>query len=301
MINTLPFWLQPVYDRFASKQRQRGHAFLFLGAEGLGQETLIDRIALHWLGGDSLQDHPDMMRVARIEGKRDITVDQIREVTQWSQQTAHGHIGRVVIIEQAEYLNTAAANSLLKTLEEPPEGVRFLITASRAGKLLPTILSRCQRVALPVPEVTAAQQWLQTQVKGASTAEIVLALRLHSDAPLAAQAWLTGVGLSEWRDWQQHWQQSQQAQAVVTGLSDWARKDMERFCRHLSAQSYVDGQQTQAASSWQLLRLTWQVQRALRQNMSKDLLLDNLLIAIGQHLVGAFPQLTLSARRGALA
>lgn len=296
----LPFWLTPLYERFTSQQSQRAHAFLFLGNAGLGQMALLDAVALHWLGGQSLADHPDILRVSRQEGKRDIAVDQIREVTQWAQQTAHGHIGRVVILEQAEYLNTAAANSLLKTLEEPPQGVRFLMTASRAGKLLPTILSRCQRVLLPTPESSAAQHWLQTQVKTATATEVALALTLHHGAPLAAQSWLVEMGLSDWRDWQKHWQASVQHRRVATTLIDWARKDMTRFCQHLGQQAYLDGQAGSFAA-WQMVRLVWQVQRALRQNMSKDILLDNLLLATNNLLTGAMPQLNLSGRRGVLA
>jgi DNA polymerase-3 subunit delta' len=300
VVNTLPFWLAPLYERFTAQQSQRAHAFLFLGSDGLGQAALLDAIALHWLGGQRLEDHPDVIRIARLEGKRDIAVDQIREVTQWAQQTSHGHVGRAVILEQAEYLNTAAANSLLKTLEEPPEGVRFLITASRAGKLLPTILSRCQRVLVPTPETSAAQQWLQTQVKAASAEEVRLALTLHHGAPLAAQAWLIETGLSDWRDWQKHWQASQQNHRVTTSLSDWARKDAERFCRHLGQQAYLDGYAGNFIA-WQMVRIVWQVQRALRQNISKDILLDNLILATDNLLAGIAPQLDLSGRRGALA
>jgi len=300
MLNALPFWLMPLYKRFTSDQSQRGHAFLFLGSDGLGQNALLNAIASHWLGGQRLDDHPDVMRVERLEGKRDIAVDQIREVTQWAQQTAHGHVGRVVILEQAEYLNTAAANSLLKSLEEPPEGVRFLITAARAGKLLPTILSRCQRVLVPTPDTKIAQDWLHAQVGAASPAECVLALTLHHGAPLAAQAWLIETGLTDWRDWQQHWQASQHNRRVVTPLIDWARKDVERFCRHLGQQAYLDGQ-AGSFTAWQMVRVVWQVQRALRQNMSKDILLDNLLLATDNLLAGLVPQLSLSGRRGALA
>jgi DNA polymerase-3 subunit delta' len=296
----LPFWLTPLYERFASEQLQRGHAFLFLGSDGLGQDVLLNRIALYWLGGSSLEDHPDVIRIARLEGKRDIAVDQIREVTQWTQQTAHGHIGRVVILEQAEYLNTAAANSLLKTLEEPPEGVRFLITAARAGKLLPTILSRCQRVLVPTPDKQSAQQWLQAQVKVATEQEVSLALTLHHGAPLAAQKWLIETGLTEWRDWQKHWQISQQNRRLAISLTDWARKDVERFCRHLGQQAYLDGQ-AGSFDAWQMVRIVWQVQRALRQNMSKDILLDNLLLATDNLLAGVSPQLNLSKQRGSLA
>lgn len=300
-MTNLPSWLaEPFAQLTQSALVQRGHAFLLLGPQGLGQEALQQAVAQHWLAS-SMIDNPDIVLVEALEGKRDIGVDQIRALTSWAQQTAHGSSGRVVMIRQLERLNSAAANSLLKTLEEPPSGVRFLLTASRAGKLLPTLLSRCQRLNLPVPSRELAIEWLLAHVASVSEADCRLALQLHTGAPLAAQAWLVSGGLTEWKEWQSLWQASVQQRIASLPLIEYARKDAQRFCRLLGAQAYVDGQRYDQLLPWQLLRLVWQVEKALAQNLSKELLLDNLLQSVNAVLAGQLPNMKVSQRRGMLA
>lgn len=300
-MTNLPSWLaEPFAQLTQSALVQRGHAFLLLGPQGLGQEALQQAVAQHWLAS-SMTDNPDIVLVEALEGKRDIGVDQIRALTSWAQQTAHGSSGRVVMIRQLERLNSAAANSLLKTLEEPPSGVRFLLTASRAGKLLPTLLSRCQRLNLPVPSRDLAVEWLSAHVASLSEADCRLALQLHTGAPLAAQAWLVSGGLTEWKEWQSMWQASVQQRIASLSLIEYARKDAQRFCRLLGAQAYVDGQRYEQLLPWQLLRLVWQVEKALAQNLSKELLLDNLLQSVNAVLAGQLPNMKVSQRRGMLA
>ncbi len=300
-MTNLPSWLaEPFAQLTQSALVQRGHAFLLLGPQGLGQEALQQAVAQHWVAS-SMTDNPDIVLVEALEGKRDIGVDQIRALTSWAQQTAHGSSGRVVMIRQLERLNSAAANSLLKTLEEPPSGVRFLLTASRAGKLLPTLLSRCQRLNLPVPSRDLAVEWLSAHVASVSEADCRLALQLHTGAPLAAQAWLVSGGLTEWKEWQSLWQASVQQRIASLPLIEYARKDAQRFCRLLGAQAYVDGQRYDQLLPWQLLRLVWQVEKALAQNLSKELLLDNLLQSVNAVLAGQLPNMKVSQRRGMLA
>ncbi len=301
MIIQFPSWLaEPFAQLTQSELVQRGHAFLLLGPQGLGQEALQQAVAQHWLSS-SMMDNPDILLIEALEGKRDIGIDQIRALTSWAQQTAHGSAGRVVMIRQLERLNTAAANSLLKTLEEPPSGVRFLLTASRAGKLLPTLLSRCQRLNLPVPSSDLAIEWLLANVANVSEADCRLALQLHTGSPLAAQAWLVSGGLTEWKAWQNLWQASVQQRIASLSLIEYARKDAQRFCRLLGAQAYLDGQRYDQLLPWQLLRLVWQVEKALAQNLSKELLLDNLFHSVNEVLAGQLPTMKVSQRRGMLA
>jgi DNA polymerase III subunit delta' len=86
------------------------------------------------------------------------------------------------VIHPAEAMNVNAANALLKSLEEPPPRTYFLLVAHRPYQLLPTIKSRCQHVALPVPDRKTAAAWLAEQ--GVRDAELALA---HvGDAPLLA-------------------------------------------------------------------------------------------------------------------
>jgi DNA polymerase-3 subunit delta' len=291
-------WLQSVYEQL-TQVPLRGHAFLLLGPVGLGQGALIDALLTCHLQTDALEDHPDVYRVARLEGKRDISVDQIRQLTTWVQHTAHGHLGRWVVIESLELMNGAAANSLLKTLEEPPAEVRFLLTAQGASKLLPTILSRCQQWSISPPSQSTAIAWLQTQVE-ANDQECAFALVLHQNAPLYAKDWLLGQGLTAWRTWQSLWQQVTQQHHLTLELIQWANEDPERFLNLLSAQCYVS-LQSEHTHFLPLIRLCWHAQQLLRQNASKELLIDQVLQALGQALDHQMPEVTLNHRRGLLA
>ena len=91
---------------------------------------------------------------------------------------------RVVVLYPAEALNMPASNALLKTLEEPPPGTVFLLASNGLDRLLPTILSRCRKFALPMPEHAAALAWLKEQ--GVPDADSWL--REEGGAPLAARA-----------------------------------------------------------------------------------------------------------------
>ena len=101
----------------------------------------------------SAQSHPDLMILERAgEGaklKRNISVDQARELPEFFSMSPSRARYRVAIIDAADDLNMNAANALLKVLEEPPErGVLFLVTHA-PGRLLPTIRSRCRRLNFP--------------------------------------------------------------------------------------------------------------------------------------------------------
>jgi DNA polymerase-3 subunit delta' len=84
----------------------------------------------------------------------------------------------------ADALNSAAANALLKMLEEPPPSTIFILVTDSLDRLLPTILSRCRKFALPMPAKAEALQWLQQQGVKESDARLAEA----GGAPLAAQA-----------------------------------------------------------------------------------------------------------------
>lgn len=299
MSGDLPVWLQPLARQLSDAGNGRGHAHLFVGPEGCGKRLLLRQVLRAWLP-EGNEAHADVLVIRRLEGKRDITVDQIRELAHWTQQTAHGGHGRVVIIHALDSLNLAAANSLLKTLEEPPAGVRFLMTASRAGRLLPTILSRCQRWTLPLPGREVAGRWLATEVPTASEQDIDRALVLNAGGVFAARDWLQGEGLAGFRQWQGLWDQSARAGQLSQELVRWAREDAARLCRLLSAQALLLGREGQMPA-WHLLRLSWQAQAMLQQNVNKDLLVDGLLQAALAVMQGQVPAMKLAARRGGLA
>jgi DNA polymerase-3 subunit delta' len=89
---------------------------------------------------------------------------------------------RVVVLYPAEALNMPSSNALLKTLEEPPPGTVFLLSSNSLDRLLPTILSRCRKFALPMPNHAEALAWLKAQ----GVADADSWLREQGGAPLAA-------------------------------------------------------------------------------------------------------------------
>ncbi|MEI7932464.1 MAG: DNA polymerase III subunit delta' [Alphaproteobacteria bacterium] len=154
---------QEAFETALSRGRLH-HAWLLTGPEGVGKATFAYRAARRLLGArdqDSEQDpvarlviarsHPDLM-VLDLEApdgkpRRNIPVDEARLLPEFFSKAPAMAPFRVAIIDTADDLNVNAANAVLKTLEEPPErGVLFLISNS-PGKLLPTVRSRCRRLA----------------------------------------------------------------------------------------------------------------------------------------------------------
>ncbi|TCS39490.1 DNA polymerase-3 subunit delta' [Paucimonas lemoignei] len=113
---------------------------------------------------------------------KDIRIDQIRALADFMNVSTHRQGKRVVLLYPAEALNGAAANALLKTLEEPPPDTVFILISNSLDRLLPTILSRCRKFGLALPPIEEALSWLKAQ--GVADADIWLAEQ--GGAPLAA-------------------------------------------------------------------------------------------------------------------
>ena len=141
------------------------HAYLIVGPRHVGKGTLAFNLAqaLNCDGPElpcgqcrSCQrilerKHADVTPVG-LDSKTEIGIDDIRYLQRIANLPPYEGKYKVFIIDGAEYLSTEAANSLLKILEEPPQNVVWLLLAAEDGHLLPTIISRCQRLELkPVP------------------------------------------------------------------------------------------------------------------------------------------------------
>jgi DNA polymerase-3 subunit delta' len=92
-----------------------------------------------------------------------IKVDQIRAVMDFMTLSTHRAGYRVLLLHPAEALMAASANALLKTLEEPPPKSLIILVSDQPARLLPTIRSRCLKLAVPVPDADAARKWLEAQ------------------------------------------------------------------------------------------------------------------------------------------
>lgn len=123
------------------------HAYLFFGNSGIGKYALAREFAKEILKTDNLDNHPDFKVISKREDKKDIIVEQIREELIDSVYIVPAAGDRkIYIINDAQYLNIAAQNTLLKTLEEPPKYITIILVASNLSAFLTTILSRVNQV-----------------------------------------------------------------------------------------------------------------------------------------------------------
>ena len=173
------------------------HATLLMGPSGVGKVAFAEQVAAlllcespsspmtacgecdscRWLVAGN---HPDFRRVAPDdEGEAEtgqtekspekskkrspgiIRIDQIRDLEGFVFIGSHRNGNRVVLVTEAEAMNSAAANALLKILEEPPSSVYFLMISTRPKSLLPTLRSRCRVLAFGAPDAATATDWLR--------------------------------------------------------------------------------------------------------------------------------------------
>jgi DNA polymerase-3 subunit delta' len=217
-------WQEAPWTQLQQLRARMPHAILFHGAAGIGKAGFIEHFAKSLLcenaaadghacgacvscGWFDQQNHPDYRRVRPEaledepvgegeegeEGKKaaktkapskEIKIEQIRSLADFMNISTHRQGLRVVVLYPAEALNMPASNALLKTLEEPPPGTVFLLSSNSLDRLLPTILSRCRKFALPMPGHDEALAWLKAQ----GVADADSWLREQGGAPLAAMA-----------------------------------------------------------------------------------------------------------------
>ena len=173
------------------------HGYLFCGPRGTGKTTLarIFAKALNCTGGPSAEfDDGDprvkeitegrSLDVLEIDGASNNGVDQVRELRDTAKFAPASGKFKIYIIDEVHMLSTAAFNALLKTLEEPPPHVKFLFATTDPEKVLPTILSRCQRFDLrriPAALIVKHLTWIAEQEKVSIDADALLAIARGAD------------------------------------------------------------------------------------------------------------------------
>ena len=188
-------WLNSLETTWlASKSQNRlPHAVMLLGASGSGKRCAAAWMAATFLDLDkatthaqfplSRPEHADLRWISPPEGKHTIGIDQIRALVADLSLTSYQGNGKVAIIDPANAMTANAANSLLKTLEEPSGNALLILIADRTGKLPATIFSRCQKLTIPLPTESEGLQWLHQLQPATSWPDI---LRGAGNAPLAA-------------------------------------------------------------------------------------------------------------------
>lgn len=198
------------------------HAVLLVGPAGVGKTAFSEQLAAlllcesagpdlaacgecqacRWLDAGN---HPDFRRVAPEgddepeEGATEkavektkkkspgiIRIAQIRELEAFVFTGSHRNGNRVVLITEAELMPLAAANALLKILEEPPSSVYFILVSSKTKSLLPTIRSRCRVIPFGAPGAAAATAWL---VGAGLEKQAGRYLQLAGGAPMRVAQW----------------------------------------------------------------------------------------------------------------
>ena len=209
-------WHREALARLLAQRERLPHALLVHGPAGVGKvefaraaaacvlcETPRDGLACGECGSCrwfAQGNHPDYREIVPEAAAEDdeaeaetarpdkakslvIKIDQIRAVADFVALTTHRGGYRVLVIHPAEALHPAAANALLKTLEEPPPASLILLCADNPSRILPTLASRCRRLALAAPPRATALAWLAEQ--GVADAE--RALDNAGGAPLLAR------------------------------------------------------------------------------------------------------------------
>jgi DNA polymerase-3 subunit delta' len=216
---------------------QRGHAWLLQGPSGLGQYSLAMAMVRAWLCENpgelgacdacpschaiDVRTHADlhvlmpetvMLELGWSLGEKaqtevdekkrkpskEIRIEAMRDAVEFAQRTSARGRGKAVLVFPAERMNNVTANALLKTLEEPPGDVRFVLASDAAHQLLPTIRSRCLVHAMLWPQEPEALAWLQGQ--GVASTDAAILLRAAGGRPEDALSFAaSGRDPKSWR------------------------------------------------------------------------------------------------------
>ncbi len=246
-------WYATPLRALLSRRQNMPHAVLLTGPEGTGKEHFAGILATSLLCSNpsaegfacgecqscqlhAASTHPDFYRItleSNVDGKlaKDIKVEQIRQLIHSLSQTSQLGGRKITIIDPAERMNRNAANSLLKTLEEPTADTLLVLLAAQPSRLLPTVRSRCQRITLKPPSRELVVAWLRQQCPEHDAEALYAAA---DGAPFAALELATGDTLNQ----RQHLFKSFCAIAEgrldpISAASDWAKSDSELVFRWL--------------------------------------------------------------------
>ncbi len=238
-------WHQPALSLLNGQLHsgKLAHALMFVGPQGLakyelalsyGQSVLCQtRLDSGAFCGNCrscqlyrAKTHPDAFFYGLLEGKKQLSIDQIRELSDRLQLTSQFGEHKVAIIDRAETMTIAACNALLKTLEEPSAGSVIILVVSRADRLPTTIRSRCQLIPFSVPDSTQTSTWLNS-VGNCSQETINLAMEASGGMPLIAQSLIQSESLLDFnRVCEQLMAIAAQKQDPVAIAMDWADADI---------------------------------------------------------------------------
>jgi len=195
------------------KSSRVSHAYLFTGREGIGKKTLAIQFAkalfCRQIVSDSCDscitcrkiehyNHPDLKSIEIEEDSKQLKIDQIREMQRTLAYKPYEGERKVYIIDDADHMTSQAANSLLKTLEEPPSYATIILLAEDINKILPTVFSRCQHIKLSAISKSKIKDLLID--KGIKKDKIEILSRLANGSPGQALRLSSEEGLFSQRE-----------------------------------------------------------------------------------------------------
>jgi DNA polymerase-3 subunit delta' len=301
-------WQQTAWQRLCQQwtNQRLPHALLLSGIAGLGKLSFAEIFAQLLLCSASKnqvacgechachlfvnKSHPDFYLIQPELASKVIKIEQIREVCSDITQTARQ---KIVIIEPAEALHGAAANAMLKTLEEPSGNTLIMLISHFASQIPITLRSRCQTIAFyPTPDIS--EQWLQTKIAGDLPQALLLRLSggspLHALrwAPLVAQYFALGNDLVSLQDPQavtQRWLEETEIplwQWLSLWISDFIRMKYQRAMPYLSSASADIPRvvsKLKLRSLFHFYDKLTQAQQKLAGNINKQILLEDIFYA----------------------
>lgn len=254
----VPDWIAPAWVKLLSQPERLPHALLVTGPVGIGKRVFAQELARRllceratgtayacdqcasctWFASGN---HPDFRFIApesELQAEADasdskneggdkassqIRIDQVRPLADFISTSSHRHGWRVVVLQPAEAMNLHAANSILKLLEEPTNNTLFIMVSDEPNKLLPTILSRCRKLALNKPSYESARAWLQHQAgKSADAGLLDASLALCSGAPYLAAELAQGQAAGVYAEFVKHLAQGSAAQDPISVAERWS-------------------------------------------------------------------------------
>ena len=195
-------WHEECWNYFvkARESNHLPHAILLSGENGIGKQVLAKEMVKSLLcmqpevfkACNKCQScktyesgaNPDYSEISLLEDKQQISVDQIRDLSQFLNYSRSFNTYRVVLLNPVERMNLNAANSLLKSLEEPAANTVIILITSQLSDVLATIKSRCQLLTLRTPSIKQSLSWLEKQSPTIDSLE--LALHMATGKPLQA-------------------------------------------------------------------------------------------------------------------
>lgn len=255
------------------------HALLIAGPKGIGKLE-FSRLLAHTILGLKDSFHPDYSELSPEEDKKNISIDQVRSLIQQLSRTSHQGGYKIVVIYPAEAMNIAASNALLKTLEEPQGKTLVILCSHQPSRLLPTIISRCQRIKLTMPTRVEARGWLSQHCEDQELIE--KALDITDNRPFSALEIIQNDNIKFYDDGFKHlsdvWKNKKNPIPIAEA---WAKNDVEE-CINLM-QMFVmqilkaDGR---VHRTFHLQDKITDAKRSLQtqSNPNKQLLLENLLM-----------------------